>query len=242
VSALGGTWRRRAVPAAVALGAQYVPSVVALGQWTPLRVLPLDLCRWQGAGRGVAVTFDDGPDPTTTPVVLETLDRLGIKATFFMLGEEAAKHPSTVAEVLAAGHQVETHGYRHGHHLAHTPAWIVADLKAAVRTMEALDVVTRWYRPTFGQATGTTLVAARAMGLRPVLWSAWGREWNTSDPEEVAARLMRRLFPGAIVLLHDTDAHGAPGMWRTGLQALELVAPMLADGGLAPLTMDQLVR
>ena len=85
-----------------------------------------------------------------------------------------------------------------------------------------------WYRPTYGQATGATLALARGLGLQPVLWSAWGREWTTSDPAEVARRISAGLSPGAIVLLHDSDAHGKPGMWRVGVEALRLVADELA--------------
>lgn len=226
-----------------ALAAQYVPSTVTLGQWTSLPALPGGLCRWQGpADRPqVALTFDDGPHPEATPAVLDRLDELGLRATFFPLGSLAEDHPDLVAEVLRRGHQLGTHGYHHRHHLARTPGWVRADLAAADRAMAALDVHPTWYRPSYGQATGATLLAARRQGWRTVLWSAWGREWATDDPGRVAALVARRLRPGAVVLLHDNDAFGPPDMWRVGLGALEAVAAELDRRRLSAVTMDELV-
>lgn len=223
-------------------GAQYLPSVVTLGQWTPLRAAPFGWCRWAGPERAqVAITFDDGPHPRATPAVLDALDDLGLAATFFVLGQEARRYPEVVAEVQARGHQVETHGHAHRHHLARTPRWVLRDLQEAQATMEELGVHPTWYRPAYGQATGFTLAAARSLGLAPVLWSAWGREWTTEDPGEVAGRIGRRLGPGAIILLHDSDAYGTPGMWRVGLAALSLVAADLERRSLKAVTLGDMV-
>lgn len=229
--------------AAAALATQYLPSTVTLGQWTSLQVLPWDLCRWQGpAGRRrVALTFDDGPDPVATPAVLDRLDALGLRATFFPLGSLAEREPDLVAEVVRRGHQVGVHGYHHRHHLARSPAWTWADLGRADRAMQAAGVCPTWYRPSYGQATGATLVAARLRGWRTVLWSAWGREWTTEDPAEVAGRIAGRLRPGAVVLLHDNDAFGTAGMWRVGLAALDEVARELEERQLEAVTLDELV-
>jgi peptidoglycan-N-acetylglucosamine deacetylase len=225
--------------------AQYVPSVVTLAQWGPWQALPWGLCRWQGPASpgegGVALTFDDGPHPEGTPAALDALDRLGLRATFFCLGSNAERHPQLVDEILRRGHEVETHGYLHRHHLARSPRWVLHDLRQARDVMRNLGVQPRWYRPSYGQASGSTLVLARALGLRPVLWSAWGREWATDDPGAVAARISRRLRSGSIVLLHDSDDHGPEGMWRTGLGALERVAEHLEQCRLQAMTIDELV-
>lgn len=235
--------RRLAGVAAGALAAQYLPSTVTLGQWTSLQALPWELCRWQGppGRRRVALTFDDGPDPVATPAVLDRLDELHLRATFFPLGSLVEREPDLLAEVVRRGHQVGVHGYRHEHHLARTPAWVRADLARADGAMQAAGVRPSWYRPSYGQATGATLVAARLRRWRTVLWSAWGREWTTRDPAEVAGRIARRLRPGAVVLLHDNDAFGTEGMWRVGLGALEDVARELVRRDLEAVTLDELV-
>jgi len=242
-----GVRRVGGIAAAAAVAGQYVPSTVALGQWTGLRALPGGLCRWRGDGGSssggdrVALTFDDGPSPAGTPAVLDRLDRLGLVGTFFVLGSLVERDPDLVAEIRRRGHQVETHGHHHRHHLARTPWWVHRDLAAAAEAMAAVGVHPRWYRPTYGQATAATLLAARRQGWLPVLWSAWGREWATTDPAAVAATIRRRLVPGAVVLLHDNDAFGPPGMWKIGLDALGRVADDLHRRGLTAVTMDQLV-
>jgi peptidoglycan/xylan/chitin deacetylase (PgdA/CDA1 family) len=229
--------------AAGAMGAACLPAAAVLGQWLPVTSLPDGLCRWRGPGgnSNVAITFDDGPHPEATPAVLDRLDELGLRATFFPLASMALRHPELVAEVLRRGHGVGTHGYGHGHHLAHGPGWVRRDLDAASCVMGRLGHRPRWYRPTYGQVTWGTLAAARAMGWSTVLWSAWGREWATGDAQSVAARITRRLAPGTIVLLHDSDRFGPEGMWRTGLEALGRVADEMAARSLGGVTLDQLV-
>ena len=234
----------RLVPVGAALvAAHHVPSAVVLGQWGPFCTLFGELCRWQGprASTRVALTFDDGPDPEGTPRVLDALDELGLRATFFVLGERVRAHPDLVEEIARRGHQLATHGDEHARHLARSPLWVRRDLERARDAMAVLGHAPRWYRPAFGQPSGSTLAVARAMGLRTVLWSAWGREWVAPGPGEVAARVTRRLRPGAIVLLHDSDRFGPWGMWRRALGALPLVAAELRRRRLTSATMDELV-
>lgn len=238
--------RLRTVGATLAVGgaaAQFVPAVAALGQWAPFQVLPGGLCRWEGPrfpGR-VALTFDDGPHPEGTPRILERLDALRLRATFFPLASEVAREPALVQDILDRGHAVGTHGFAHAHHLARSPRWIHRDLQAAGELMQGLGVTVRWFRPTYGQVTGATLVHARRKGWETVLWSSWGREWATSSPQAVAARIGHRLHPGAIVLLHDSDHFGPTGMWRVACEALGAVADDLARRDLSAVTLDELV-
>lgn len=250
---MSGTARRRLprrwkatagalVPIGVAAGAHMVPSVVSLGQWLPIRALPAELCRWRtGNAHGVALTFDDGPDPRTTPLVLDRLDQLSLRATFFCLGQQVMAHPTLVGEIVARGHQVETHGFRHDHHFARSPRWVRADLDAAIEAMGQVGVRPRWFRPPFGQTTGATMVEARRHDLRLVLWSAWGREWDEPDAGAVARRVRSGIDPGGIVLLHDADVQSPAGSSRRAAEALGSIAEDLNGKGLAALTLDELV-
>lgn len=227
---------------AAAAAVQWVPSVVSLGQWLPVRVAPGGWCRWRGApGTGVALTFDDGPDPATTPAVLDALDRLGLRATFFPIGTAVARHPGLVREVVERGHLVGTHGFRHHHHLGKPPGWAGRDLDAALAALRDAGVVPRWYRPPYGQASGPTLLAAHRRGLRTVLWSAWGREWAAPTVGSVAARIIPELVPGAVVLLHDSDAFSPAGSAARALGALDAVAARLDERGLRAVTLDEVV-
>jgi peptidoglycan/xylan/chitin deacetylase (PgdA/CDA1 family) len=221
---------------------QFVPSVVSLGQWLPVRSTPGGWCRWRGPARPqVALTFDDGPDPDTTPVVLDRLDELGLRATFFCLGQRVERHPEVIAEVLRRGHQVELHGHGHGHHLAHGPRWVAADLDAALGAFAGCGLRPRWFRPPYGQISGPTLAAARRRGLEVVLWSAWGREWASTSSDEVAARVVAALAQGAIVLLHDSDVCSPPGSAAHAIDALGPIAAELDSRGLEAVRLDDLV-
>jgi peptidoglycan/xylan/chitin deacetylase (PgdA/CDA1 family) len=189
----------------------------------------------------VSLTFDDGPSPDTTPLVLDRLDELGLVATFFCLGSLVEVNPDLVGEVLRRGHQVEVHGHQHEHHFLHTPWWVSDDLDAAVDALTAAGAPPKWFRPPFGQTTGGTMLAARRHGLGLVLWSAWGREWAEPDAISVARRVCRQLTGGAIVLLHDTDSYSPPGSCRRAIEALRPIASYLDENGLNAVTLDQLV-
>jgi peptidoglycan-N-acetylglucosamine deacetylase len=195
------------------------------------------LPRLAGAGRPdhVALTFDDGPDPASTPAFLEALDRLGWRATFFMLGRMVDRHPGLAAEVTAAGHEVALHGYEHVSHLRRPPGRVADDLR---RGVDAVAVATGrrpvWFRPPYGLLSGATCRAAPRLGLRTVLWTAWGRDWTaTATPASVAAEVGRGLRPGGTVLLHDSDCTSAPGAWRAALGALPRLADVFAAHGVA---------
>lgn len=244
-----GRGTRAAAASGAAAGAaalaHFLPSVCVLGQWVPLRIraLPRGWCRWRGpAGTpALAVTFDDGPSPDTTPRTLDLLDELGMRATFFVLGAQAETHPALVDEIRRRGHAVGAHGYRHEHHLLRSPGWIRRDLAASVAAIEATGAHPRWYRPTYGQLTARTVLEARRHGMEVVLWSRWGHEWAEPDEAAVMARLARGLEPGAIVLLHDTDVVPPPGKAARTHAVLPLLAEALDRRGLRSVTLDELV-
>ncbi|WP_433186079.1 polysaccharide deacetylase family protein [Actinoallomurus sp. CA-150999] len=182
----------------------------------------------------VALTFDDGPDPGSTPRFLAELDRLGCRATFFVVGATLARHPDLGRRIVAEGHEVAVHGWRHRNALLTRPGRVTgeiaraADLVAAVTGAEPV-----WYRPPYGVLSAETLTAARRRGLRPVLWTTWGKDWTRSaDPVSVLATLAPGLRGGATVLLHDCDHTSAPGAWRSALGALPGLVARCRDLGL----------
>ena len=230
-----------ALAGAAAATFQLVPSVASLAQWTPLRALPGGACRWRGPDTpAVALTFDDGPTPDTI-ALLDRLDELDLKATFFCLGTNVARHLGDDVGVARRGHQIEVHGHRHDHHLARSPGWIDRDLDEAVAALDRCRVRPTWFRPPYGQISGGTVLAARRHGLRLVLWSAWGREWAEPDAAAVAGRVRRAIAPGAIVLLHDADTTSPAGSAERVRDALGPIADDLRDRGLRAVTLDELV-
>jgi len=242
------------VGAGVAIGGHFIPSALVLGQWSSMETLG-SLVAWRvpGADSGrVAVTFDDGPDPLWTPRVLDRLDELGWKergwsATFFVIGSRispGSPEADLVEEIQARGHEVGLHGFRHERHFFHLPPWVREDLSRGCEVLEDLGCTPRFFRPPYGIVSAATLLEAKRHQMSVVLWSAWGREWTDKSPASVANRLSRRLSPGAIVLLHDSEATAPPGTVPVVLETLPLLDEMLRERGLlagplAPRVLDR---
>ena len=151
-----------------------------------------------------ALTFDDGPDPETTPRLLDLLARAGAKATFFLVGKRAAKHPGLVARLAAEGHAVGNHSWDHPA-LPRLPATAVAaQLRRAAPAIG--DPRPRLMRPPYGDQSLKSHLAARRLGHTVVAWSVVGADWADDGAAAIAARLVAGLHPGAILLLHDTLA------------------------------------
>ena len=188
------------------------------------RVLPADLSGAGPEGR-VALTFDDGPDPASTPAFLDLLARHDRHATFFLLGEHVGPNPGLVAEMAAAGHELAVHGWDHTCTAWKPPGVLADELRRARDVVEGVSGrEVRWYRPPYGVLTTGTIVAARRSGMETVLWSAWGRDWVArATGARIAGTVRRQLGAGGTVLLHDTDRTSAPGSWRRTLAATELL-------------------
>jgi peptidoglycan/xylan/chitin deacetylase (PgdA/CDA1 family) len=216
--------------AAAGVLVQAAPSVTSLG---PLRAALWPRLTGLGDPGHVALTFDDGPDPASTPLFLEALDEAGVRATFFLLGEMVSRAPWLAREIADAGHEVALHGWAHRAHLAVSPAQTLRDLRRGRDEVAgAIGRTPTWYRPPYGVATAATFSACRRLGLRPVLWSAWGRDWTAkATPESVFHTVARDLRGGGTVQLHDSDCTSKPESWRSTLGALPLLLAHCAEQG-----------
>jgi peptidoglycan-N-acetylglucosamine deacetylase len=183
---------------------------------------------------GVLLTFDDGPHPQGTPAVLAVLDRVCAKAVFFVSGEQVARYPSLVREVADAGHEIGVHGYRHRMRYQWGAKHVGDD------TRRALDVIgeprggaPRLYRPPHGAFSLAGIRAIRKLGLEPLLWSRWGRDWEPwATPGGIAARVTSGLRAGDVLLLHDADHYSSRGSWRRMVEALPLILERVEAAGL----------
>lgn len=186
-----------------------------------------------GAG-GVALTFDDGPHPQGTPAVLELLARAGARATFFVVGEQVERRPGLVSEIAAAGHRVALHGYRHRLQLRQGGAELDDDLRrVAAAVSDVVGSAPGWHRPPYGIYSASGLSAVRGAGLRPLLWSRWGKDWRKfTTPRRIAARALREIGPEDVILLHDADFYSSSGSWKRTVGALELILSELQERGL----------
>jgi peptidoglycan/xylan/chitin deacetylase (PgdA/CDA1 family) len=183
---------------------------------------------------GVALTFDDGPHPQATPLVLEILREAGARATFFLVGEQVERRPALVAEIAGAGHRVELHCHRHRNALRLTAGQFLADAdRACAAIEEASGQRVADHRPPYGIYSAASLRACRRRGWRPVLWSQWGRDWRGREAaRSIAARATGSARAGDVLLLHDADYYSAPGSWARTVAALPIILEELGNRGL----------
>ncbi|HEY0947410.1 MAG TPA: polysaccharide deacetylase family protein [Opitutaceae bacterium] len=168
--------------------------------------------RFDTSRREVWLTIDDGPDPADTPRILALLARHGARATFFVIGRKAAAHPELVRAIVAAGHEVGHHTQTHPLKTfwCAPPARVRRELDQACAVLRAAGVAPRWFRPPAGHKSPWLHPALAARRLPCVAWTARGLERSGLDVEGVAARLTRRVRPGAILLLHEGPRVPAP--------------------------------
>jgi peptidoglycan/xylan/chitin deacetylase (PgdA/CDA1 family) len=185
--------------------------------------------------RGVGLTFDDGPHPQATPRVLEVLAAHAATATFFLVGEQVARHPGLARDIVAAGHRLGLHGDRHRNLLRLTPAQTRDDLlRGQDRIACATGVGPTIFRPPYGVMSAAAVWIARRHRWRTLLWTHWGRDWERrATPRSVFTASTQGLREGSVVLLHDADHYAAPLSWHATLGALPAILDRLAGLELA---------
>ena len=152
----------------------------------------------------VALTFDDGPDPLTTPELLRLLARHGAPATFFVTGERVRRHPELVGAILAAGHTVANHSYRHDPLGAfRRTRTIAAEITATQQALMALGVEPLAYRPPMGITSPRLRPAVAGAGLIVVNFSCRAWDGGNRRIHNLAARILKRVRANDILLLHE---------------------------------------
>ncbi len=150
----------------------------------------------------MALTFDDGPDPQSTPLLLDALARVGAKATFFVIGTRAASHPELVARIAAEGHEIGNHTWDHPSLPTLSRGRVVEQLQRARELLAPLG--SKLMRPPYGDQTPRTYRTARGLGYCVVLWSISSGDWRGESADIVSQRIIDKASPGAIVLMHDS--------------------------------------
>ena len=154
----------------------------------------------------VVLTFDDGPHPDVTPLLLDLLARYEAPAVFFPVGRNVERAPELIRAVAEAGHEVGTHGYGHRRDFWRGPKELGGDIDRSLEVLKSVDVTPTLFRPPHGRLGPGWYIATRRRGLVPVLWNLSARDWATSDTDAVGARVLRKLRPGRVVLLHECRA------------------------------------
>jgi peptidoglycan/xylan/chitin deacetylase (PgdA/CDA1 family) len=187
------------------------------------------------AGPRVALTFDDGPHPDTTPAILDALAAAGARATFFVLGRSAFSAPDLVRRMVSEGHTVGIHGWDHRPLTLSAPRRLRRELNASRKAVEdATGASVRWFRPPYGYRGPSLARVLREEGLITVGWRFAARDWASRTADEVCRHVLSRIRRSDVVLLHDAG----PGA-RLTVEALPRILAGLEERGLRAVTLDE---
>jgi len=218
------------------LGAKSRRGAQALAQ----AVLPKSIVAWRGPepqnrsrGGRVALTFDDGPTPLTYDY-LAVLERLGARATFFVVGEQCEKHPEIVAEIAARGHELAGHGYTHRRFTELSPGELTNELVRTQALLPARAQRRPLVRPPHGAMSLCSMLTCSRRGFTTVLWSFNSDDWRNKEASQVEEAFNERTpEAGEIVLLHDGQT------WT--MNALPRVIGALEQAGHELVTVGELL-
>jgi len=161
--------------------------------------------------RKLALTYDDGPNDPHTNRLMAVLDRHGVRATFFLIGQSVESHPHIARSLVAAGHAIGNHSYSHPDLTTLSATEVRDELRRATCAIEdVMDVTPALFRPPFGRRNQGVLEIARELGMTPVMWSAAAYDWTATSHEDLANTLRSQIRGGEVIQFHDGD-HRKPG-------------------------------
>ena len=191
------------------------------------------LAQGDAAPRGyVALTFDDGPTAGVTTALLEGLAQRNVNATFFLCGYRIELFPELIEAYADAGHEIGIHGYSHAYlnELDATGCWL--ELHQTLDLLEAQNVRPTLFRAPGGLVSQTLQTEAALAGLSLIHWSVDPQDWCCTDPDELVERVMSKVQPGDIILMHELKL--------SSVQAALTIIDCLRQRGLEPVTVSQL--
>jgi peptidoglycan/xylan/chitin deacetylase (PgdA/CDA1 family) len=233
----------RGAPGSAVIGVLGWFAVATVGVFFPwLEMYGRVVSRGRVGSARVALTFDDGPHPVTTRQVLGALASTRHRATFFVLGEKARRHPDVVREIHAHGHTIGVHGDFHDRlHSFRGPKRVRDDIVRAKGAVEAATgAQPKFFRPPLGHTSRSTVAGVHLAGVTLVGWSSRGYDGlRNRSPEAVLRSVGRTLRDGAIVLLHDAAEHD--DYEPASIRALPQLFALLDERGLTSVGLDTLL-
>lgn len=191
----------------------------------------------------IALTFDDGPYPPYTQQLLKLLEQKHVKATFFMVGENAAEHPELVREVQSQGHLIALHAGYHRDLLKLSSDEMRANIAYGKSTLEGITgTAPRYMRPPHGFKDWSAINAIEAAGLLTTNWSIIPRDWTNPGAQVIADRVLEKAEPGAIVLLHDGDSPKKQAPRAQTIEAVGLIIDALRAQGYEFVTIEEIAK
>lgn len=185
----------------------------------------------------IALTFDDGPHPKYTPMILDILKKYGIRATFFAVGENAEQYPELIKRCLREGHEIANHTYSHSDLSHRSFDEVCGEVgKAENAIYENSESRTKLLRPPGGLYGKNVIMAAYELDYTLVLWTVDTRDWAHTPVAKIAEKVLRNTKAGDIILMHDFIGRDSPTP-----EALEKVIPTLLERGYRFVTVSELL-
>ncbi|MFC6231526.1 polysaccharide deacetylase family protein [Paenibacillus allorhizosphaerae] len=202
-----------------------------------------DRLRLHGSSRSntVALTFDDAPDSTFTPQVLDILKKHNVRATFFLLGAQASKHPDVVKRIVREGHVIGNHSYNHKLFTKLSDDVFRDQVLDTQKVLKSLIGYTpKLLRPPYGEISESQLLWASDSGFTIVNWNVDSLDWKQLDASRVSSNILDHAHSGSIILQH---SGGGPGQNLAGtVSALPTVIKTLKSRGYKLVTLPELLQ
>lgn len=188
----------------------------------------------------IALTFDDGPNPMYTPKLLDILKEAGIRATFFVVGQQALQYPDILRRMHSEGHVVGCHSFSHRHAWLMSPLTTFKDIKLTCEIIKKqLGHYPCWYRPPWGMFNLFSLAAAQKLGLTIAYWSIEAQDWEAKTTvQHIFNAVTTQAKPGSIIVLHDN--RGTAEAPAKTLEALPSIISTLQQKGYTFVTLDDM--
>lgn len=191
--------------------------------------------RVEGIHNMVGITFDDGPVPQMTEQYLAVLDKLNVRATFFMIGQRIKYYPELARQVVEQGSEIGSHSWQHDRLDQTTADTIAKDLLSVANQVQA-DVgrSLSLFRPPYGRRSDTLLTVAEQLSFKVIIWDVDPRDWEDPPPEKIVASILEQVKPGSIIVMHE----GHPNT----LKALPDIIQKLRERGLEPVPVSEMLN
>lgn len=187
----------------------------------------------------VALTFDDGPDRTNTPLILDVLKKYGAKATFFVVGKNVKENADVVQRTIIEGHELGNHTYTHTYNESINQATLTTEMnKTDMLLLELFAIKPTFFRPVGGYYNDLIIETAIEAKHDVFLWS-WHqdtRDWANRNKKQLSAQVLNNIRPGDVILFHDGGGDRTPT-----IEAIKEIIPALQDEGYSFLTLSEMV-
>jgi len=188
----------------------------------------------------LTLTLDDGPEHSTTPIILDILKNYNIKATFFVLMENVLKNPDILKRTIQEGHTIGLHGYNHKSFRKHPKLTIYRHIKKCMDMLySSFSVRPVYFRPPYGTLTPETEIICNEFNMTPIGWSIMEKDWQPNMITKKSNNFIKKCSPGKIIVLHD----GYRNFKHEGttIEISKLMLPQLLNQGYSFVSIPELV-